>query len=66
MRTWLVNLRVRASLNQENVAQHINKSRQLISAIENGSATPSVDTAKKIADLFGFDWTLFFENDNSR
>jgi len=28
--------------------------------IEHGKRTPSVKTAKKIAEVLGFDWTKFF------
>jgi DNA-binding XRE family transcriptional regulator len=28
--------------------------------IENGKRNPSVETAKRIAALLGFDWTLFY------
>ncbi|MBQ1281475.1 MAG: helix-turn-helix transcriptional regulator [Oscillospiraceae bacterium] len=31
--------------------------------IENGERRPSVETAKKIASVLGFDWTLFYPDD---
>lgn len=31
--------------------------------IENGERRPSVETAKKIAAVLGFDWTLFFPDE---
>jgi len=38
----------------------------MITEIVNGKANPSVDVAKRIADVLGFDWTLFFEDDEAR
>jgi putative transcriptional regulator len=33
--------------------------------IENGERIPSVGTAKKIAEILNFDWTLFFEEERN-
>ncbi len=35
----------------------------MYSKIERGEANPSVDVAKRIAAVLGFDWTRFFEDD---
>jgi transcriptional regulator with XRE-family HTH domain len=35
----------------------------MYSVVETGERKPSVKTAKKIANAFGFDWTKFFEDD---
>jgi len=32
--------------------------------IELGSRTPSVETAKSIAAVLGFDWTLFYRDED--
>ena len=34
----------------------------MVTEIENGNANPSVDVAKKIASVLGFDWTLFYQD----
>jgi putative transcriptional regulator len=35
----------------------------MITEVENGNANPSVEVAKKIAAVLGFNWTLFFEDE---
>ncbi|WP_213996438.1 helix-turn-helix transcriptional regulator [Tepidanaerobacter syntrophicus] len=51
-------------LTQEQLAMLIGVDRTTITKIENGSARPSVDNAKKIGKVLGFDWTIFFEADD--
>jgi transcriptional regulator with XRE-family HTH domain len=38
-------------------------SRSMFNYIENGARTPSVKAAKRIAAVFGFDWTEFYKDD---
>lgn len=38
-----------------------NITRSFYGMIENGDRRPSVEVAKKIADLLQIDWTIFFE-----
>ena len=52
-------------LTQQQLADLVGVDRTLISKIENGAATPSVTTAKKIAAVLGFDWVKFFEDDGN-
>lgn len=59
MRQWLTDVRKEKKISQEEIAQKVGVTRQMISAIENGT-TPSVKTAQKIASVLDFDWTLFF------
>ena len=61
MRKWLLNIRKGENMTQQDIADRSGVTRQMISAIENGEAMPSVDTAKTIAEVLGFDWTRFFE-----
>ena len=35
-----------------------------LTLIENGNANPSVEVAKKIASVMGFDWTRFYEDED--
>lgn len=65
MRNWLVVLREQNNLTQIQVAETAEVTRQTISAIENGSANPSVETAKSIAKILGFPWTDFFEENKT-
>lgn len=57
----LLETRCKLGITQQNIANKLNISRQYICAIENGTRKPSVDTAKAIAKVLGFDWTKFFE-----
>jgi len=36
----------------------------MISKIELGERQPSVKVAKKIASVLGFDWTLFYQDED--
>lgn len=61
MRDWLIEIRKSKNLTQDEVATKSGISRQYYSFIENGDRNCPVETAKKIADALGFDWTKFFE-----
>lgn len=62
MRTWLKELRARSSnMTQKELAARVSISRTMITEIENGNANPSVDVAKKIAAVLGFEWTRFYD-----
>ena len=64
MRTWLKELRTKSSnMTQRELAARVGISRTMITEIENGNATPSVDVAKKIAAVLVFDWIRFFEDE---
>ncbi|MEH7342714.1 helix-turn-helix transcriptional regulator [Bacillus sp. JJ1532] len=65
MRIWLKSFRNRRKLTQEEVAKLSEISRSFYTHIENGTKTPSVDVAKKIAKTLEFEWTLFFNNECS-
>ena len=49
-------------ITQQALADSVQITRQMISAIENG-AQPSVELAKKIAKTLGLEWTLLFEEE---
>ena len=34
--------------------------------IESGERNPSIETAKRIAKVLGFNWTMFFEDENEK
>lgn len=59
-RQWLVDLR--GEKTQEDVAVPCGIHRGHYSLIETGERTPSVMTAKRIANYLGFEWTLFFDD----
>lgn len=64
MRIWLKKIREENSLTHNNVAVMTGISRAYYTQIETGARNPRVETAKKIATVLNFDWTIFF-NDNS-
>ena len=67
MRGWLKKLRHEShNLTQEQLAKMVGISRTMITEIENGNANPSVEVAKKIASVMGFNWTRFFEDEDEQ
>ncbi|MFE4896606.1 helix-turn-helix transcriptional regulator [Peribacillus butanolivorans] len=64
-RQWLLDKRTKANLTQEEVATQADIKRPYYTQIESGVRSPSVKVAKEIAEIIGFDWTLFFEKDCS-
>lgn len=63
MREWFKKIRVSKKMTQAEVAILAGCSRSLVTDIENGKATPSIKTAKTLAKIFEFDWTIFFQED---
>lgn len=63
MRDWLIELRKQKKLSQQELAEKVGITRQMISAIENGDATPSVPKAQTISKLLGCEWTKFYEKE---
>ena len=63
MRTWLKEIRAKKELTQQEVANAANVDVTMISKIELGERRPSVEVAKKIAAVLGFDWTRFYDDD---
>lgn len=55
------NIRESMNMTQQELASKSCVSRVTISRIENGKFLPSVDVAKRIAEVLNFDWTLFFK-----
>lgn len=61
----LRSMREAAGLSQERLASKIGVSSACLCRYEKGLRTPSVPTAQKIASVLGFDWTEFFEKEES-
>ena len=61
MRKWLKELRLGKGLTQQNVADRSGVKRSYYTMIETGNRTPSVQVAKAIALVIGFDWTIFLK-----
>lgn len=58
---WLV--KARGKRTQQSVADAVGMSQSGYASIETGARRPSVDTAKRIAAVLGFQWTRFFEEE---
>lgn len=61
----LKELRELNNITQETLAQKIGVTRQHIGMIENNITKPSIPVAKKIAKTLGFDWTLFYQDEEA-
>ena len=61
MRKWLID--IRNGRTQAQIAKAAGITQQMYSFIELGERRPSVEVAKKIAAVLGFDWTLFYQDD---
>ena len=59
MRDWLINMRGKTT--QQAIADQCGISQNFYSWIEQGKRTPSVDVAKRIAAVLGFEWTRFYD-----
>jgi len=57
------NIRMEKGMTQQELADLVGLDRTTITKIENG-ATPSIDTAKRIAAVIGFNWTLFYQDED--
>jgi transcriptional regulator with XRE-family HTH domain len=61
MREWLKKMREQKCLTMKTVAVAAGISECYYSQIEGGTRNCPVNTAKKIAEVLGFDWQKFFE-----
>ena len=63
MREWLKKIRENIGLTQQEVAEKSDMSQQYYGFIESGERGEKlpVQTAKKIAEVLGFNWQLFYE-----
>ena len=64
MRKWLID--IRNGRTQAQIAKAAGITQQMYSAIELGKRRPSVEVAKKIASVMGFNWTRFFEDEPTK
>lgn len=62
--TTIKEIRKEKKITQTEAAKMVGISQSMYSAIENLTRRPSPKIAKKIAKLFGFDWTIFYEEQN--
>lgn len=63
LRDWLIAIREGNGYSQKRIAELANISQPSYCNIEKGERNPTVETAKKIAEALGFDWTRFYDHD---
>lgn len=61
VRDWLKQIRLSKNLTQKQVADRAGIARTTYASIEQGERNAGVPTAKAIAKVLGFHWTLFFD-----
>lgn len=65
MRIWLKDIRDSRHMSQAEVAECAKITQPAYSNIELGKRNPSIDAAKKIAEVLGFPWTRFYDEEIS-
>ena len=63
MRNWLIAIRKGKKLSQADVSRAAGIAQPSYCNIENEERGIAVKTAKKIAEVLGFDWTRFYEKE---
>ena len=58
----LIGKRIEKSLTQEQVAEKANITRAFYTMIENEQKKPSPIVAQRLANVLGFDWTIFLQS----
>lgn len=58
----LAKIRSDSNMTQQELADRVGITRQMVSSLERGTK-PSVEKAKEIARILGFEWTRFFEDE---
>ena len=66
MNIWLKEIREQKNLTMLQVSHECKIAESYYCQIENGNRNPSVETAKKIADVLGFEWTQFYEDEETQ
>ena len=66
MRKWLKELREKANMSQQNVAEQLGISQNYYSMIESGErqSKMTIDTAQKLAKIFDVSIDVILENEN--
>lgn len=61
-RYWLKSFRNNLNMTQLEVAKNSGISRSYYTKLELGIKTPQVEVAKRIANVLGFEWPIFFDD----
>ncbi len=62
-RMWLITCRLNHGLTRGRVAKMLQVSEPAYMAYELGTRTPRPVKAKLLAEILGFDWTRFYDNE---
>lgn len=62
MHIWLKQQREQLGYTQESFAKEVGVAKTTYSSYEQGHRTPSIATAKKMAEILQVPWTIFFDN----
>lgn len=65
-REWLINYRCNKGLSQNQTAKQIGITQQMYNYIESGKRRPSPELAQKLAKVLKFDWTKFYEEQETK
>lgn len=60
MRSWLRQIRIIKNMTEAQTAAEAGISQPFYHWVETGKKNPSPAVAQAIADVLGFDWTLFY------
>lgn len=63
-RDWLIAIRKSLGLSQKYVSEQIGLAQPSYCTIEKGKTNPTVETAKAIAKVLGFEWTRFYDHED--
>lgn len=63
IRYWLRKSRVDKGMTQKAVAEQVGITQPSYHQIECGENNPTVETARKLGYVLGFDWTMFFPDE---
>lgn len=62
-REWLIDLRNKKKLSQDELANMCGVTQMTISNVESGRRRPSPELAKNLAKILKFKWTKFYEQE---
>jgi transcriptional regulator with XRE-family HTH domain len=63
MREWLRKKRLEKNLSEKEVANAVGIKQAPYHRIETGQSNPKVENAKKIARVLGFNWQMFYPDE---
>lgn len=63
MQKWLKEIRQKKGYTQKSIASKVGIAKTTYSSYEQGHRQPSVNSAKKIAEVLEIPWTIFFDHE---